>query len=316
MTIKRIAILSMLLFLFALTLTAVHGAETPVLAPMNNYQAYVISVQAAHQSVSDKCESKTGALKAMAAKCTSDICLALFADKVSAACDGGQGGSQVAVAQPPTPDKPWYTELKDTVLDIARVGLPFVDRAMASRERRDQTASSERTAIAQYGMFKDINGQTASLGTAGFGALERTSTAGYTALTTTSVAGFNSLERLGTSGFGAIERTASSGFGSMAAAFAAPKLPTYEINVTGSTDVAMFGATITKTDIRCTSGNGGNGGNGAPGGNSGTSGTTPPTATPPATTPPAATGQAGTTGAGGQSTAGPGGASGPCTIQK
>lgn len=229
----------MALMLFA---SCAYGADA-VLAPMNNYQAYAYSVQAAHQAKADQCESKAGALKAMAAKCASDICLALFADKVSAACDGNQA-AQVAVAQPPAPDRPWYMELKDTVLDIARVGLPVVDRAMASRERRDATASAERQSLGLYSTFSNINGQTAALGIAGFGSIERTAT----------------------SGFGSMER-------GMVAGFTAPRDPTYQVTVNGD-DNALFGSTSSRSYmVNCASGQAGNGGNSAPGGTGGNTST-------------------------------------------
>ena len=262
--------------------TLAYAAEV-VLAPMNNYQAYTESVRAAHHSKSDQCESKAGALKTMAAKCVSDICLALFADKIVTACDGGQGGGgQIAVASPPAPEKSWFSEAKEFGLDIARATLPFVDRVMSSKERRESTASAERQNLGLYGAFTAINAQTAGLGASGFGSLERLGTAGYGAL-----------ERTSTSGFGALER-------GMVAGFTAPREPTYQTTINGN-DNTLFGSTSTRSYANnCTSGKGGDGGNSAPGGNGGNTAT------------------AGTAGPGGYNTAGYGAPSGsvPCNIQK
>ena len=208
-----------------------------VMVPQNNYQAYAFGLQAAQQSRADQCESKAGALKAMAAKCSTDICLALFADKVERACGEPVGGQQAAVL-PPLQEKPWYVEVKDTLLDAARVALPFVDRVMTSRDNRAARESAERQNVALYGTFRDINGQTANLGVAGFGALERTATGG----------------------FGAIERTAAAAF----------KNPTYSFTFTGN-DNNLFGSTSTRTYVvQCQGGNGAGGGaSNAPGGGGG-----------------------------------------------
>lgn len=248
MSLKRISILSVVLFVVALAFaTTCHAADppTPTLVPQNNYQAYAYSVGAAHQAKSDQCESKTGALKVMAAKCASDICLALFADKVERACDGA-GGGQALTAQAPAEERSTVEKVGSFLLDTARVALPFVDRFMASKERRDSLQSAERQNVALYGTFSTINGQTAALGTAGFG----------------------SLERLGTAGFGSLER-------GMTAAFTAPRDPTYQVTVNGD-DNALFGSTSNRSYTNnCTSGNaaaGGNAGSGGQGGQNGAGG--------------------------------------------
>lgn len=238
-----------------------HGAEAapkPIIATMNNYQAYAATVTAAHQAKADQCDSKVRALKESADKCKDDICRVLFGVLVDKSCEQSAGNAQTVVAQAPPVEKTWYGELKDTFFDLARVGLPVLDRVMTSRDNRSARESSERQNIALYGTF----GNMFSTGTA-------------------------AVKDTALGGFGALERGA-------AAAWAAQK-DTYTINIDGSSDLALFGSTINKTN-NCygTSGNGGNGGNSAPGG------------------------QGGTNGSGGSNTAGAGAPSGsaPCTITK
>lgn len=273
-------IISVIIALFA---TAALAQDKPVLAPMNNYQAYAEGIKAAHQSVSDRCESKVNALKTSAGQCKDDMCRVVFGVLMDKACGAGESGAQVAVAQPPAPERSGWEIAKDTVLDVARVALPFVDRVMSSKERRDATASAERQNLGLYSTFAGINGQTAALGTSGFG----------------------SLERLGTSGFGAIERTASNGFGAlergMVAGFTAPRDPTYQVNVGGS-DNTLFGSTSNRSYANnCTSGNGGQGGQSGNSGAAGNGGATTSNG-----------------GASGATQAGAGAPSGsvPCNIQK
>ena len=248
-----IAILLVWLFAVALMTAASAQEIKPVLVPQNNYQAYAATVQAQHQAIADKCDSKANALQVMAAKCASDICLALFADKVSTACDGAGGGgsNQLLVAQAPVEEKSIGRQIFEGVLDVARVGLPFVDRVMASKERRDASNSAERQNTALYGSFTSM--QNAAIN--GIGAV--------------ATAGFGSVERTALGSFGALER-------GMTAAFTAPRDPTYEIIVTNSADTTLFGSSNTRNYTnKCPGGRGGDGGNSGPGGNG-----TP--ATPPA----------------------------------
>jgi len=217
--------------------------DKPVAVPMSNYQAYASGIASAHQAKADQCDSKAKALQTMAAKCASDICLALFADKVERACaESGSSGNVAAVAPPPV-EKPWYVELKDTVLDTARVALPVFDRVMASRDSRLARESQDRQTLGLYSAFTGMHGQT------------------VTGMTTLGTAGLTTAQNIATSGFGSLER-------GMVAGFTAPKEPTYAVNVYGN-DNALFGSTSNRSYTNnCTGGNAGNGGT-APSGNAG-----------------------------------------------
>jgi len=248
-------------FVLLLMAASAHGAETapkPIIATQNNYQAYAASIAAAHQAKADQCDSKVNALKVSSDKCKDDICRVLFGVLIDKACGQGESNGQTVVAQAPPVEKPWYIEVKDTVLDIARIGLPVFDRVMASRDNRAARESTERQTTALYSTF----GNMFNTGTA--------------AVKDTAVAGFTSMER------------------GAAAAWAAQK-DTYSINVNNSSDFALFGGMVIKTN-KCVakSGDGGDGGNSSTGG------------------------QGGQNGSGGGSNAGAGAPSGsvPCTIQK
>ena len=54
-----------------------HAQDRPAIAVSNNYQAYAAAIDPINDGKARQCSSKTDALKAMAAKCASDICLAL-----------------------------------------------------------------------------------------------------------------------------------------------------------------------------------------------------------------------------------------------
>lgn len=254
-----VLIVAALLLVFAIPAhAATEPAPKPVIAAMNNYQAYAATVSAAHGAKADQCNSKTTALQTVAAKCTSEICLALFADKIERACGEGSGSGQTVVAQAPPQEKSIWAEIKDTVIDFGRVAVPVFDRVMTSRDNRAARESSERQTIALYSTF---------------GGMFTTST---TALKETALGGFAAQER------------------GIAAAFAAQK-DTYNIDINNSSEVALFGSTINKTN-KCANktGDGGDGGNSSPGG------------------------QGGNNGAGGSSNAAAGAPSGsaPCTITK
>jgi len=224
-------------FVLLLMAACAHGAETapkPIIATQNNYQAYAASIAAAHQAKADQCDSKVNALKVSSDKCKDDMCRMAFGILIDKSCGQGEGNGQTVVAQAPPVEKTWYGELKDTVLDIARIGFPVFDRVMQSRDNRAARESSERQTVALYGTFGNMF-------TTSTGALKDTA--------------------LG--GFGALEHGA-------AAAFAAQK-DTYNIKIDNSSDLALFGGVINKK-CEATSGNGGNGGNSAPGGQGGTNG--------------------------------------------
>lgn len=247
-------------FVLLLMAASAHGAETapkPIIATQNNYQAYAASIAAAHQAKADQCDSKVNALKVSSDKCKDDICRVLFGVLIDKACDQAQSG-QTLIVQAPAEEKSTWEKVWDKTLDVVRVGFPIFDRVMSSRDRRSMQESSERQNVALYSTFSGIVSTSTS------------------AVKDTAIAGFGSMER------------------GAAAAWAAQK-DTYSINVTGSSDIALFGGTVNKTNS-CygQSGNGGNGGNGASGGTGGTNGS------------------------GGSSTAGYGASSGsvPCTIQK
>lgn len=237
---------------------ATEPAPKPIIAAQNNYQAYAATVSAAYQAKVDQCESKVTALKASATVCKDDICRLAFGILIDKSCDQGAGSGQTVVAQAPPIEKTWFAEAKDTFFDLARIALPVFDRVMTSRDNRSARESSERQTTALYGTF-------GSMFATGTGAVKDVA--------------------LG--GFAAQER-------GITAAFAAQK-ETYNINIENSSDLALFGGTVNKTNL-CNpiTGNGGNGGNSAPGGTGGTNGS------------------------GGSNTAGGGAPSGsaPCTIQK
>jgi hypothetical protein len=228
MSTRRIALTVFVLAVGIIAMGSAHAQDRPAIAVSNNYQAYAAAIDSINDGKARQCSSKTDALKAMAAKCASDICLALFADKVERAC-GQQGGQeQVAVTAPPV-EKTWFQEAKETVIDVARVALPFVDRVMTSRDNRAIRESNERQTVALYGTFRDLNGQTVA------------------GMTTLGTAGINGVRDTATAGFGALERTAAAAF----------KNPTYNINVNGN-DNNLFGSASTRTYTNnCTSGQAG-----------------------------------------------------------
>jgi len=252
-----LAIAAMCLLWASSSHAATEPVPKPVIAVMNNYQAYTEAVKAAHQSKFDQCDAKVNAFKGASDKCKDDLCRLAFGILIDKSCDQGSGG-QTIVAQAPPEEIPTWERVWNKVLDTARTGFPIVDRFLQSRDNRAARESSERQTVALYGTF----GSMFSTGTA-------------------------AVKDTALGGFGALERGA-------AAAWAAQK-DTYTINIDGSSDLALFGSTINKTN-NCygTSGNGGNGGNSAPGG------------------------QGGTNGSGGSNTAGAGAPSGsaPCTITK
>jgi len=229
-------------------------AERAVIVPQNNYQAHVAGATAIANARADQCDAKVNGLKGMAAKCTTDICLAYFADKVTYACGGGPGGGegqQIAVAAPPV-EKTLLQEIKETGKDVLATAFPFLDRVFARQERRDAVQSQERQAVALYNAFTTQHGRTVD-GMLGLG-----------------TAGINGVRDTAHDGFGALER-------GMTAAFTAPREPTnvFNVNVTGD-DNSLFGS-VNNRRTRCT-GTGGNGGNpttgaagieGSPSGNTG-----------------------------------------------
>ena len=222
MSTRRIALAVFVVAVGIIAVGSAHAQDKPVIAVSNNYQAYAAAIDSINDGKARQCSSKTDALKAMAAKCASDICLALFADKVERAC-GQQGGQeQVAVTAPPV-EKTWFQEAKETVIDVARVALPFVDRVMTSRDNRAMRESNERQTVALYGTFRDLNGQTVA------------------GMTTLGTAGINGVRDTATAGFGAIERTAVAAF----------KDPTYNVSVFGSEN-NLFGSTSTRTTTTTT----------------------------------------------------------------
>lgn len=228
---RRIALFILSAFLAAVALTAAHAEDKPtaVIVPQNNYQAYAAGVQAAHQAKADQCDSKTNALKGSAATCKDDVCRLAFGILIDKACVDGQGAGTVAAIAPPPVEKPWYVELKDTVLDFTRGALPVVDRVLASRDSRLARESAERQTLGLYGTFSGIHGQT------------------VTGMTDLGTAGINGVRDTATAGFGSLERTAAAAF----------KNPTYNINVNGN-DNNLFGSASTRTYTNnCTSGQAG-----------------------------------------------------------
>lgn len=231
MSTRRIALAVFVVAVGIIAVGSAHAQDKPVIAVSNNYQAYAAAIDSINDGKARQCSSKTDALKAMAAKCASDICLALFADKVERAC-GQQGGQeQVAVTAPPV-EKTWFQEAKETVIDVARVALPFVDRVMTSRDNRAIRESNERQTVALYGTFRDLNGQTVA------------------GMTTLGTAGINGIRDTAIAGFGSQERTAAAAF----------KNPTYQINLNGDNNNLFGSASVRTYTNQCQGGNGAGGG--------------------------------------------------------
>ena len=231
---RSVALIVLSVFLTAVALSSAHAQDKPaaVIVPQNNYQAYAAGVQAAHQAKADQCDSKTNALKGSAATCKDDVCRLAFGILIDKACVDGQGAGTVAAIAPPPVEKPWYVELKDTVLDFTRGALPVVDRVLASRDSRLARESAERQTLGLYGTFSGIHGQT------------------VTGMTDLGTAGINGVRDTATAGFGSLERTAAAAF----------KNPTYNINLNGN-DNTLFGSTSTRTySNNCQGGNGAGGG--------------------------------------------------------
>ncbi|MGL5003429.1 MAG: hypothetical protein ACRDAM_10865 [Casimicrobium sp.] len=190
--------LLILIVLFCANAAHAQDKERAVIVPKNNYQAYAASVQAAHESLADQCESKADALTRMAQKCTSDICLALFADKVERACDTGNG-LQSANAAPPPEEKGFVRQVWDGLLETARVAYPFVERVVASRERREANRFDAQSKQALYNAFTGMH-DSSMIGMLGLGR-----------------AGIDGVTQTATQGFRSNQRTASDAFASMRA---------------------------------------------------------------------------------------------------
>ena len=222
MSTRRIALAVFVVAVGIIAVGSAHAQDKPVIAVSNNYQAYAAAIDSINDGKARQCSSKTDALKASALACKDDVCRLAFGILIDKAC-GQQGGQeQVAVTAPPV-EKTWFQEAKETVLDVARVALPFVDRVMTSRDNRAMRESNERQTVALYGTFRDLNGQTVA------------------GMTTLGTAGINGVRDTATAGFGAIERTAVAAF----------KDPTYNVSVFGSEN-NLFGSTSTRTTTTTT----------------------------------------------------------------